>query len=371
MKKKKVAFYCGSLIKGGAERVFVNLAEYFYKEGYDVCIITQYKKEDEYTVSPAIGRVLSDLTEEETGKSRFCNFFRRLFKLRRILKTVKPDIVLTCTAKSNFMTMAASTFLKTKVVVSIVADPKMEYDTKAIRLIARTYFCFADGIVFQTKEARAFFPAYIQKKSVILSNALNPQFLRERYAGEREKEIVAVGRLDDNKNHALLICAFAEIADRFPEYRLVIFGEGECRGRLESLIAEKSLSARVFLAGVTADVAGSIERAALFVLPSNTEGMPNTLLEAMALGLTVISTDCPCGGPRELVRQEENGLLVPVGDADALAKAMESVLSNPAKAEEMGRNAQKIQEQLRPEAANRSWKDYFEKVLTGKSGYGA
>lgn len=370
MGKKKIAFYCGSLTKGGAERVFVNLAEYFYGEGYDVCMITQYKKEDEYTVNPAIERVLSDLTEEETGRSRLCNFFRRFFKLRRTLKVVKPDIVLTCTAKSNFMTMAASTFLKTKVVVSIVADPKMEYDTKVLRLIAKTYFRFADGIVFQTREARAFFPAYIQKKSVILSNALNPQFLRERYTGERKQEIVAVGRLDDNKNHEMLIHAFAKMADKFPDYRLTIFGDGECRGKLEALIIKEGLSERAFLPGVTSDVAGSIERAALFVLTSKTEGMPNTLLEAMALGLPVISTDCPCGGPRELIRQGENGLLVPVGDADALARAMERVLSNPVKAEAMGRSAQKIQEQLRPEVTNRSWKDYFEKVLTGKDRYG-
>ncbi len=367
MGKKKIAFYCGSLIKGGAERVFVNLAEYFYKEGYDVCMITQYKKEDEYVISPAIERVLSDLTEEETGKSRIRNFFCRFQKLRRILKTVRPDIVLTCTAKSNFMAMAASTFLKTRVVVSIVGDPKMEYYTKAMRLIAKTYFRFADGIVFQTKEARAFFPKYIQKKSVILSNALNPQFLRERYAGERKKEIVAVGRLDDNKNHEMLIRAFAQIADKFPDYKLTVFGDGESRGKLEALIAEEGLSERVFLPGVTADVAGDIERAALFVLPSNTEGMPNTLLEAMALGLTVISTDCPCGGPRELITQGENGLLIPVGDIKALSEAMDKVLSNPADAEKMGRNAWKLQEKLKPEVTNQSWKNYFEGVLARRN----
>lgn len=363
MDKKKIAFYCGSLIKGGAERVFVNLAEYFYKEGYDVCMITQYKKEDEYVISPGIERVLSDLTEEETGKSRIRNFFHRFHKLRRILKTVKPDLVLTCTAKSNFMAMAASTFLKTKVVVSIVGDPKMEYYTKVMCLIAKTYFRFADGIVFQTTEARAFFPKYIQKKSVILSNSLNPQFVRARYEGERKKEIVAVGRMDDNKNHEMLIRAFAQTADKFPEYKLTIFGDGENRTKLEALIAKEGLSERVFLPGVTADVAGDIERAALFVLTSNTEGMPNTLLEAMALGLTVISTDCPCGGPRELITQGKNGLLIPVGDIKALADAMDKVLSNPAEAEKMGRNAWKLQEKLKPEVTNQSWKNYFEEVL--------
>lgn len=363
MSKKKIAFYCGSLIKGGAERVFVNLAEYFYREGYDVCMITQYKKENEYAISPGIERVLSDLTEAETGKSRVRNFFHRFHKLRRVLKTVRPDIVLTCTAKSNFMTMAASTFMKTKVVVSIVADPKMEYYTKAMRLIAKTYFRFADGIVFQTKEARAFFPKYIQKKSIILSNSLNPRFVRARYEGERKKEIVAVGRLDDNKNHEMLIRAFAQIADKFPEHRLTIFGEGECRRKLEDLIAEEGLSQRVFLPGVTADVAGDIEKAALFVLTSNTEGMPNTLLEAMALGLTVISTDCPCGGPRELITQGENGLLIPVGDTKALAGAMDCVLASPAEAEKMGQNAWKLQEKLKPEVTNQSWKNYFEEVL--------
>ena len=114
---------------------------------------------------------------------------------------------------------------------------------------------------------------------------------------------------------------------------------------------------------MTTDVAGDIEKAALFVLTSNTEGMPNTLLEAMALGLTVISTDCPCGGPRELITQGENGLLVPVGDIKALAEAMGKVLSNPAEAEKMGRNAWKLQEKLKPEVTNQSWKNYFEEVL--------
>lgn len=363
MGEKKIAFYCGSLIKGGAERVFVNLAEYFYREGYDVCMITQYKKEDEYVVSPGIERVLSDLTDEEIGKSRIRNFFCRLRKLRRVLKTVKPDLVLTCTAKSNFMAMAASTLLKTKVVVSIVADPKMEYYTKAMRLIAKTYFCFADGIVFQTKEARAFFPKYIQKKSVILQNAVNPKFMRPRYEGVRRKEIVAVGRLDENKNHAMLIKAFAELAEEFPEYTVIVYGEGEARARLKKLIGTLHLGERAFLYGKCEAIEEQIYESSLFVMTSDTEGMPNALLEAMSLGLPVISTDCPCGGPAEMIHHGENGYLIPVRDEKALKEQIRYCLKHPEELECVGRRAAEIQSALKPEMVNRKWEEYFEQVM--------
>ena len=187
---KKIAFYCSSMSKGGAERVFANLAEYFNQKGYEVYVVTQYQYEDEYILSPGITRVLSDLTEEETGKGRIGNFVGRLSKLHRIFKDIRPDIVFSCSGKNNFMAMAANTFLKNRVVVSVVADPAQEYYTKVMRFLARNYFAFADGIVLQTAQARAYFPKRIQKKSIILPNSLNPKFLKPRYEGERKKEIV-------------------------------------------------------------------------------------------------------------------------------------------------------------------------------------
>ena len=368
MKKRHIAFYIGSLHKGGAERVFVNLAEYFYEQGYQVTIVTQYQYENEYTYSEGIVRILSDLTPWEEG-NRLSNILRRHRKLRRIWKIQKPDLVLSCIGKNNFMAILTTLFLKTKVVVSVVGEPTEEYYTGVMRFLAKTLFLLADGIVLQTKEASRFFPVKIRNKAVILKNSLNPAFIKERFEGDREKVIVSVGRLDANKNQALLLRAFLAIAEEYPDYRVILYGEGEERAKLEQIVKEAGLRSRISLPGVTTDVVEAIYKASVFVLTSNTEGMPNALIEAMALGLPVISTDCPCGGPKDLIQQKENGILIPVHDEKALQVALRFLLDNPEHAQEMGRKAAKIQKELDPAVTNQAWKVYFEAVIDQKSDY--
>ena len=364
--KKHIAFYISSLGKGGAERVFVNLAEYFHEQGYQVTIVTQFKKENEYQHNQGIKRVLSDLDESETSTNRMINLTRRYRKLHNIWKKERPDLVLSCIGKNNFMTILTTLFLKTKAVVSVVGEPTEEYYTTSMRILAKTLFFFADGIVLQTKDAIGFFPKIIQKKAIILKNSLNPAFMVESFEGDREKVIVSVGRLDSNKNQALLIQAFLAIEHLYPEYKLVLYGEGEDREKLEGLVAKAGMQERVNLPGVTTDVVKAIYKASVFVLTSNTEGMPNALIEAMALGLPVISTDCPCGGPKDLIRQKENGILIPVNDEKALQEALTFLLDNPEHAKKMGRLAASIQKELDPAVTNQAWQNYFEAVMNGK-----
>lgn len=362
---KHVAFYIGSLNKGGAERVFVNLAEYFQKEGCQVTMITQYKKENEYELPEGVTRVLSDLTPEEEG-GRIANFVNRYRKLRRIYKECAPDLVLSCIGKNNFMSQTAALGLKTKAVISVVADPKEEYYNMPMRLLANLMFPFADGAVFQTTDAVAWFSKAVQKKAVILKNSLNPAFLLPRFEGERKKEIVAVGRMDDNKNQRMLLRAFAKIEDKFPDYTVTIYGKGELKEALKKEAEELGIGAKVNLPGTTTDVPGAVRQSDVFVLTSNSEGMPNTLLEAMALGLPCISTDCPCGGPKDLIVSGKNGFLVPVKDADALAETLSLLLGDKDLREKVGKEAWKLQESYTPEKVNGEWKDYFEQVLSEK-----
>lgn len=179
-------FDIGSLKKGGAERVFVNLATYFLEQGCSVTMVTQYKKENEYELPAGIRRVISDLTPEEEG-GRIVNLFRRYKKLRRIFREIHADVVLSTIGKNNFMALLANAFLPTKVVVSVVAEPTEEYPTKGMRLLAKTLFYAADGIVMQTADAVRFFQPSLQKKCVILKNSLNPAFVRLRYEGDRRR----------------------------------------------------------------------------------------------------------------------------------------------------------------------------------------
>lgn len=368
--KKHICFYIGSLHKGGAERVFVNLAGYFQEKGYQVTMVTQYQfpAAEEYALPPGVRRVLSDLTEAELSNSRIINFCRRVSKLRRIWKREKPNLVLSCIGKNNFMTVVTTMFTKTKAVVSVVGEAKEEYPGRLMRLLANLLFPLAGGIILQTERSRYFFHRIVQKRAVILPNSLNPDFIRPRYEGKREERIVSVGRMDANKNHEMMIRAFAALAERYPAYTLTIYGEGELRGHLEALAAELGVSDRVFLPGVIPDVARQTRRAALFLLTSYSEGVSNALIEALAGGLPVIATDVPSGGTVELITDGMNGLIIPAGDGKALEQAMDRVLGDPDFGDRLGREAVKIQERLAPERVNGLWQAYFEKIMGGTCG---
>lgn len=359
---KRIALYIGSLQKGGSERVMVNLAEYFHKRKYDVILVTQYKRENEYYVSPEIRRVYSEPEEYLLQGGRIKNFIARYKTLRNIWKTYKPDVILSFLGKNNLMTILTAAFLHSKVAVSVRGEPTMEYEGKHMQMLAKFLFRFADGVVFQTQMAKEFFPKAVQKKSRVLSNPLNPAFMNRRYEGEKEDIIVAAGRLDDNKNHAMLIHAFAKISSEFPHTNLIIYGDGELRDKLQNLVDEKELSDRISLPGSITDVVDKISKAKIYALTSNTEGMPNSLMEAMALGLAVVATDCPCGGPATLIDNEVNGMLVPVGDAFALSDAFRRILVDEEFAKKLGDNAYNITKDLSPERVNNQWEKYLKSI---------
>lgn len=356
---KRVALFINSLQKGGSERVMVNLAEDFLAKGYEVVLVTQYKRETEYEISAGIKRVYSEPEEERLQGGRIRNFLERFRTLRNIWKTYRPDVILSFLGKNNLMAILTSAFLPVKTAVSVRGEPTMEYEGKKLQMLTKWLFRYADGVVLQTSQARDFFPKAVKKKAVILPNPLNPLFLRERYSGEKENVIAAAGRLDENKNHAMLIRAFSLIEKEFPEMKLVIYGEGESREKLLKLIGEKQLQEKVSLPGSVSDVAAHIENVRIFTLTSNTEGMPNSVIEAMCLGLPVIATDCPCGGTAELIEDGKNGILVPVGDEKALAEAMKKILSNPELEKRLGEEAFLIQDKMAPAKVCRLWEEYL------------
>lgn len=352
---KKIALFISSLQKGGSERVMVNLAEYFNSSKYEVILVTQYKRDNEYDVPNGVKRIYSEPDLNELPGNRIGNFVVRYKALRRIWKEHKPDVIMSFLGKNNMMAIITSAFLPVKVAVSVRGEPTMEYEGRLMQMISKLLFGFADAVILQTKQAKEFFPKRVKKKAVVLPNPLNEAFIGRIPAKSRQDLVTAVGRLDENKNFAMLIRAFSSIADEFPNTRLVIYGEGESRKKLEALIRENKMQDRISLPGVVSDVASHIESSKVFVLTSNTEGMPNSIMEAMALGIPVISTDCPCGGPAELIESGVNGILVPVGDAQKLSEALREVLGNPEYAQSLGENAHKITKELHPDKVNKKW----------------
>lgn len=318
----KILFYINSLCHGGAERVINNLSTQFSEHGYDCVLVTSFLADNEYSMGKKAKRI--SLFPQKLS----CNFLKRNYLLagglRKVLKEEKPDVLVSFMAEPNFRAIVASFGLKNKVVVSVRNDPNREYGTFITKILAKILFRRADGIVFQTEDAKKWFPKSIQKKSKIIFNQVDEVFYNTKYEGERH-DIITTGRLVPQKNHKLLIRAFAAIADKVPD-NLFIYGEGELRSELETLIAELHMQDRIFLPGGIKNVADTIKSAKLFVLSSDYEGMPNSLMEAMALGIPCISTDCPCGGPRELFGENLKKNLVVMKNESKLAQTMLNVL---------------------------------------------
>jgi putative flippase GtrA len=184
----------------------------------------------------------------------------------------------------------------------------------------------------------------------------------------RTKTIVSVGRLDDNKNQGILIRAFGRLMDKYPDYKLVIIGDGDCRGEYGRLAGKTPDPTRIEFTGIIKNVADRISDARIYALTSKEEGLPNALIEAMALGLVAISTDCPCGGPADIISDGENGILIPMGSdeemEDSLVCALDKVMSDESLTRRLSENALSVREKYSPARINALWKDYFEKIMS-------
>lgn len=359
---KSIVFYIGSLSRGGAERVIVNLAAYFRDQGYRVTIVTKEMAPVEYLVPENVTRMLADITESEITSGRIRNLYRRIRKLRCIFKQLKPDYIVSFIKKNNFMAITAATGLKIPVIVSVRSNPAREYPDWATKMLSNVLFSKCAGVVLQTKQAKTFFSKKVQKKAVILPNSLSGQFLRDGYNGKRRKEIVWVGRMDSNKNPEMLLFAFAAIAPKYPDWTLKYIGDGPQLVKLKETCKDKPYEKQVIFKGHIEDVASFIRPASIFVLTSKQEGMPNALMEAMVSGLAVIATDCPCGGPAELIENDVNGILIPVDDEEALIANLERLLEKEEYRNRLATEATKLIRKVHPNEVNRQWMEYIESV---------
>ena len=359
---KKIAFYIGALGKGGAERVIVNLAQALLEKGHQVLLVTSVKLEDEYPMPEGAKRIIIYKDLEVLGKNRIKNFCMRFLAQRRAWKEERPDIIVSFLGKNNAMSILTAFGLSIPVLISVRGEPREEYYNKPLQLCAKYLFPFAAGVIMQTEASKGFFNHRVVERSVVLPNPLNPSFVEdfEKFIPQGEERcITLVGRIDANKNHRLVIDAFARLAERFPHYRMEIWGEGEDRTKLLTYVESLGLTGRIHLPGTTEDVKEKLRCSSFYILSSNTEGMPNSLMEAMAMGLPVISTDCPCGGPAMLIENGVNGLLVPVGDQEAMEQAMEKLMGDEGYGKVLGEKAMEIRRTLHPEKVINQWEEYI------------
>ena len=264
-------------------------------------------------------------------------------------------------AEANCRAVLATVGTPVKTIVSVRNDPKREYAGKLGYFVGKCIIPLADGCVFQTKKAQQWFPQKIQKKSVVIFNDVDKVFFETEYKGG--KDIVTLGRLSLQKNQSVLIEAFAKIANSYPDNNLLIYGVGVLEKELKALVLRLHLEKRVIFKGLTRNAASVLSSARMFVLSSDYEGMPNALMEALAIGVPSISTDCPCGGPQILIENGVNGLLVPVNDKEKLASALSLLLCDHNLSQKLSVNARKKSQLYRTERVFAEWKEYIEKII--------
>lgn len=360
---QKIAFHLNSLQQGGAERVVSNLANRFAKEGYEVVIATEWYGTDEFALDQKVRRVHVGLTKEDENRSRISKMLRRIWYLRRFMKKEKPDVVVAFTRGVLYRALAAGIGTGIPVVISVRTDPVGHYDKKADKLRIPLLFPHAAGCVFQTEGAKAFFAPYLQENSRIILNPLNPKYVGVPEPAVRTKDVVQSGRLVDFKNQPMLIRAFLKVHERHPDYTLKIYGPDSKDGTkeiLESIIHENHAEDFVKLMGGSNTLEKDLADAALYAFSSDWEGLPNALMEAMALGLPVVSTDCPCGGPKTLIEDGVNGLLVPIMDEKAMTDGILRLIEDRELAERLGREARKISERANEDAVFEQWQTYLQ-----------
>lgn len=352
----RIILVIGALSFGGAERVMANIANYLAEE-HEVLLCTMFKRETPYNISAKV-RLMQGLADQ--GK------IVSLKRLRKVAKDFKPDVVLSFLTQINIMTIVSLLGTKIPVVVSERNDPNFEPTENYRKILRKITFPFAAGYVFQTEGARNYFSYKIQKKGIVIPN---PVFIEEEIKSIKpsnsKKEFVAVGRLTAQKNYSLLIRAFSKVIKKHPEFVLKIYGEGELRNELVDEIKRTKSETNIFLMGASRTIHKDIVHSYGFIMSSNHEGMPNALLEAMALGLCCISTDCPCGGPREIIKNNENGLLVPVEDSEAMQKAISQIIENSVLAEKLSQNAKATKQKYSLASIGKKWENYLLQVAKG------
>ena len=347
------------LSTGGAERVISELANELVKQDIEVSLIQlePRSKGDDYCLTSNVNIV--DFNESSCNNKLFKRFAEIKF-LQEVLKRNPDSVAISFIFSTNYLLALCKFFVKNKIILSERNDPNAM--SKMKQIIQKSAFCLADACVFQTKDAASFYPKSVQKKGVIIRNPINSN-LPERHFGERRKVIVTASRLDPQKNLGLLIDSFKKLNERHSDYNLEIYGRSHMNGNTEKMLKQKvidlHLEDKVAFMGFSTNLHKEIKDCAMYVCSSDYEGISNSLLEAMALGIPTISTDCPIGGARDMIKNKVNGILVPVKNVEAMYEAMKYVIENPNESEKMSTEAYKIRCEYPIEKIAKEWIEVF------------
>lgn len=365
-RKTNICFIIPDFGSGGAQRVMSNLANRFVSSDHQVTILCFHSEKEGSEPFYQLDKRIMMLYLPETFKRNRKRIFKNAKMARKIFKEINAELIIAFLLPVSMYAFFATRFSKMKFVVSERNDPKETIKYKHWKSIRNYVFRHADGCVFQTEDAQKYYGRAVRHKSAVISN---PMILYNDcqdiiLSRDRSNRIVCVGRYDPQKNHPLLIKAFARLVKKYPDFTLEIYGRDfhGYQQTLEKLIDDLQLCGKVKLMGAHNDLHNMIYDAKMSVLASNYEGMPNALLETVALGIPSIATDCPIGGSAKIIGNDENGLLIRMNDEDQLLEKMIFLVENPERADELAANGRRGKDKYSIEKIYLEWKSLIKKT---------
>jgi GalNAc-alpha-(1->4)-GalNAc-alpha-(1->3)-diNAcBac-PP-undecaprenol alpha-1,4-N-acetyl-D-galactosaminyltransferase len=356
----KITFIINGFSDGGAEKVASLLCSSWSKTNSVSVIFTSKKTLSEnYEVDKKVS--LFWLPSSATKSP-----FKKIRNIKRILRQLKPDVVVSFLDPANFYAAKACKGLGCVYVTSERNDPKEEPKNLILRTLRFIAYNRATAIVFQTNEARQYFGKRIQEKGIIIPNPVKRCLINRSPADKIEKTILAIGRLEQQKNYDLMLRGFSKSSAVSKGFKLYIYGKGSLKNDIEKEIGSLNLSDSVVLCGFHSNVQQALSTSTCMILSSNFEGIPNGLLEASAMGLPWISTDCPVGGPAQISNELGTGLLFPVGSVDGLSKRIDEMINNYEREYCLAIKARNLCESNFDVSKIASrWLDLFEELING------
>ena len=348
---KKVIFVNSCLTNGGSERVMTLIANYFVEHNFDTTmILVRDKEKKDYILNSNV----KCIQFKYNTKNKIIILLKRIKKLRSILKKEKPDYIISFMWDINMITLLANLGLKSKVIISERAHPKMGPQSIEKSITEKKLYKLANKIVFQTTDVIEFYNSKVQDKAVVIPNPINEN-LPNKFNGERKKIICASGILTEQKNFSMLINVFSKFSKEYNDFKLVIYGDGKLRPELEKQIEILNLKEKAFLPGYIDNINEKMCNCAMYISTSIYEGISNSMLEALGMGIPTICTDCPVGGASLVMKGKNNGVLIPVNDDDALLSAMKSIADNKELAESYSKEALKVRDEFSIDKIGKQW----------------
>lgn len=357
----KILFVCERLSYGGSSKMLLNLANHLTNEEFNISLLSYNGAKNHHLQYHKNLNLIHHSFNKNYTKWLSRNIFYRLRCVRFIndfLKDNHYDLIISFDDMVNINVLISKSHVKSKIIVSERSDP---YHNKFyLKIIKKLLYRKADAVVFQSTFARKFYSTIKDSKSYIIPNSISDRYLQATLSLKKQNNIVSVARHNlFQKRQDLLIRAFKQIHEHHPNFKLILYGDGSDTEKIIEFIESHGLKSKVILAGVSNNIIDDIKDASLFVLSSKFEGIPNALLEAMALGIPVVTTDYSPGGVKEIIKNNENGLVVKYDAVNELATAISYMLNNPSKAHQMALLGKKSVEKYNEKSIYKLWKECF------------